>query len=67
MREQIDPKTSEVIAKYYSIREITKKFQMSVSSLKKASETGRLYNFRKLIVLFWNILHNITDNKDNDN
>jgi hypothetical protein len=42
--EQIDPATKKVIAKYNSIREITIKFQMSVSSLKKASESGDIHN-----------------------
>jgi len=42
--EQIDPKTNNVIATYYSNREICKKFQMSVLSLKKASETGNLHH-----------------------
>jgi hypothetical protein len=36
--EQIDPATNKVIEKYYSNREVIKKFQMSVLSLKKASE-----------------------------
>lgn len=42
--EQIDPKTNEVIEKYHSNREICKKFQMSILSLKKASETGNIHN-----------------------
>jgi len=49
--EQIDPRTNEVIAKYYSNREITKKFQMSVLSLKKASETGAIHNGYKWRVI----------------
>jgi hypothetical protein len=50
--EQIDPKTNNVIATYYSNREICKKFQMSVLSLKKASETGNLHHGYK-----WKIIH----------
>jgi hypothetical protein len=42
--EQIDPKTNEVIEKYYSNRDICKKFQMSVLSLKKASTTGNIHH-----------------------
>jgi hypothetical protein len=42
--EQIDPKTNNVIGKYYSNREVCKKFQMSVTSLKKASETGDIHH-----------------------
>ena len=42
--QQIDPKTDEVIQTYYSNREIIKKFQMSVLSLKKASECGEIHN-----------------------
>ena len=42
--EQIDPRTNEVIAKYYSNREIIKKFQMTAVSLKKASESGEIHN-----------------------
>jgi hypothetical protein len=42
--EQIDPRTNEVIAKYYSNREIIKKFQMSAGSLKKASASGEIKN-----------------------
>ena len=42
--EQIDPKTNNVIATYYSNHEICKKFQMSVTSLKKASESGNIHH-----------------------
>jgi hypothetical protein len=49
--EQIDSKTNAIIAKYYSNREICKKFQMSVLSLKKASETGNIHHGYK-----WNII-----------
>jgi hypothetical protein len=41
-----------VIATYYSNREICKKFQMSVLSLKKASETGNLHHGYK-----WKIIN----------
>ena len=42
--EQIDPRTKKIIAKHNSIRDVTKNFQMSVSSLKKASESGDIHN-----------------------
>ena len=42
--QQIDPKTKQVIATYNSNREVTKQFQMSIISLKKASETGTVHN-----------------------
>ena len=41
--QQIDPKTDEVIQTYHSNREIIKKFQMSVTSLKQASESGEIH------------------------
>lgn len=41
---QIDPKTNNIIATYYSNREICKKFQMSVTSLKKASESNNIHH-----------------------
>jgi hypothetical protein len=50
--EQIDPKTNNVIAKYCSNREVCKKFQMSVLSLKKASETGNIHHGYK-----WKIIN----------
>jgi hypothetical protein len=42
--EQIDPKTNSIIATYCSNREVCKKFQMSVLSLKKASETQNIHH-----------------------
>lgn len=42
--EQIDPKTNIVIATYCSNREVCKKFQMSVLSLKKASDTQSIHH-----------------------
>ena len=42
--EQIDPKNNEIIAIHNSIRDIVKKFQMSYSSLKKASDSGIIHN-----------------------
>jgi prophage antirepressor-like protein len=42
--QQIDPKTKQVIATYNSNREVAKQFQMSIISLKKASETGTVHN-----------------------
>jgi len=42
--EQIDPKTNLVIATYSTNREVCKKFQMSVLSLKKASDTQNIHH-----------------------
>jgi hypothetical protein len=42
--QQIDPKNNEIIAVHNSIRDIVKKFQMSYSSLKKASDSGIIHN-----------------------
>lgn len=42
--QQIDPKNNVIIATHNSIRDIVKKFQMSYSSLKKASESGIIHN-----------------------
>ena len=42
--QQIDPKTDEIIAIYHSNREIIKKFQMSVITLKQSSESGNIHN-----------------------
>jgi prophage antirepressor-like protein len=42
--QQIDPKNNEIIATHNSIRDIVKKFQMSYSSLKKASDSGIIHN-----------------------
>jgi hypothetical protein len=42
--EQIDPRTKEVVGIYYSNREVTKKFQMSILSLKNASASGEIKN-----------------------
>ena len=42
--QQIDPKTDEVIETYHSNRDVIKKFQMSVLSLKNASELGHIHN-----------------------
>jgi len=42
--QQIDPKNNEIIATHNSIRDIVKKFQMSYSSLKKASDSGNIHN-----------------------
>jgi hypothetical protein len=41
--EQIDPRTKQVVG-YYSNREVTKKFQMSILSLKNASASGEIKN-----------------------
>ena len=41
--QQIDPKTNKVIQTYNSNREIAKKFQMSIASLKNASETENVH------------------------
>ena len=43
--------TNNVIATYYSNHEICKKFQMSVTSLKKASDLGNIHHGYK-----WKIL-----------
>ena len=42
--QQIDPKNNEIIAIHNSIRDVVKKFQMSYSSLKKASDSGIIHN-----------------------
>jgi T5orf172 domain len=42
--EQIDPRTRQIIKTHHSSREVTKDFQMSIASLKKASASGEIKN-----------------------
>ena len=42
--QQICPKTKEVLKIYDSNRDVIKLFKMSVSSLKKYSESGEIHN-----------------------
>ena len=42
--EQIDPATNKVIETYYTNRDVVKKFQMSVLSLKNASVNGTIHH-----------------------
>jgi prophage antirepressor-like protein len=42
--EQIDPATNKVIETYYTNRDVVKKFQMSILSLKNASANGTIHH-----------------------
>ncbi len=54
--QQIDPKTGKVIATFHSNREVVKKFQMSILTLKNISESGAVHRGFK-----WKI---IADSRD---